>query len=116
MCLEPVVAARKVGPKIERHPWLLQSIDEYEHMDFSWERRCGNIDWDVYAAELHERVSAGFQVQRLFGLHQLCSTPTTAQTASKFLAAPSAAPQSNRSIQLHSDVIGAHQPPSYQEQ
>jgi hypothetical protein len=74
MCLEPVNAAHKVGPKIERHHWLLQSIDEYEHMDFSWERRCGNIDWDVYAAELHERVSAGFQVQRLFGLHQLCST------------------------------------------
>jgi hypothetical protein len=47
---------------IKRHPWLRQSISQYQLMEFNYERKCSDIDWDLYAKELKERVALGYRV------------------------------------------------------
>jgi hypothetical protein len=59
---QPMQTPRYDISQILAHPWLRQSIAKYEPMDFSWKRRCRNIDWTRYAAELRMRVHAGYQV------------------------------------------------------
>lgn len=56
---------KRKGPAnmtIQRHPWLRQSISQYELMGFDFTRECDDIDLDVYEKELKQRAELGYRV------------------------------------------------------
>lgn len=37
------------------HPWLIRSIDEYDHFPLDWRRQCDDVNRSSYATDLHIR-------------------------------------------------------------